>query len=318
MSTKKFILITSLVALPAIILIGYAQFNTVRANDGAIARYSSQFRTHLSGDQEVPSVDTQAYGYFELKQVEGQALLHYMLTLDNIEQVTAAHLHCAARGQNGPVVVPLIEDNAERDYTHGSISGSITRDDISALSANCRPNIDTTDQLIQAIREGMIYVNVHTTQNPQGEIRGQITFGNGNEHGEIGGDDEGMATTTDEYMPGDEESMYEDGNTGTSTTRSTRSRTYSPDNMYGDPAYDFPNLGGTDSDIDSGSRTYTPDDPYGEPAPGFPNTGGSNQPRTYSPDDPYGEPAYGAPRSGGSSRPRTYTPDNMYGDPAYE
>jgi hypothetical protein len=65
---------------------------------------------------------------------------------------TAAHVHIAARGEPGPVVEPLCGP-----CTAGQTgSGTLTPGDVSAL------------------RAGRLYVNVHTAQNPDGEIRGQV------------------------------------------------------------------------------------------------------------------------------------------------
>ena len=44
--------------------------------------------------------------------------------------------------------------------------------------ASFRPNaaigINTIDDVIQAVANGNAYVNIHTTTNPGGEIRGQL------------------------------------------------------------------------------------------------------------------------------------------------
>jgi len=64
----------------------------------------------------------------------------------------AAHIHSGARGKAGPVIVPLCAPC--RSGAHG------------------RATVDAS--VLGALESGRTYVNVHTTKNPAGEIRGQI------------------------------------------------------------------------------------------------------------------------------------------------
>lgn len=177
MSTKKFLIITGLILLPAIVLLGYSQFRTVKATNTESINYAETFLTQLDGGQQVSSVETDAHGQYEIKARSDGSMFDYTLTLENIENVIGAHLHCGVPGENGPVVVPLMIDQVERDFANGSVSGSISMDDITEAGMQCQPNIDTLAHLMQAIRENKVYVNVHTTQYPDGEIRGQVVGG---------------------------------------------------------------------------------------------------------------------------------------------
>jgi hypothetical protein len=57
----------------------------------------------------------------------------------------------------------------------GTITGTITAADVVAIPTQ---NLAAGDlaSLMKAIRAGVAYVNVHTTNFPSGEIRGQIRF----------------------------------------------------------------------------------------------------------------------------------------------
>lgn len=82
----------------------------------------------------------------------GRAQLCYTLSVTGLNNVTAAHIH---RGSTGAVVVPLSAP------TTGTSSGCVS--------------VDKT--LLQEIlnNPGAFYVNVHTTQFQNGQVRGDLT-----------------------------------------------------------------------------------------------------------------------------------------------
>jgi len=137
----------------------------------ATAAEPKNFRAHLSGAAQV---ETQAQGQaiFRLS-ADGQELW-YQLIVANIDGVFMAHIHLAPPDQNGPVVVWLYPDAPPPAPISGDLNGilaqgTITADDlVGPLSGN------TMIDLIEAIRAGNTYVNVHTQEYPPGEIRGQI------------------------------------------------------------------------------------------------------------------------------------------------
>ena len=78
-------------------------------------------------------------------------------------------------GPNGPVVVSLLpadlEDlgRRERRRLRRVLSGRIAAEDPVGPLAG-----EPLAELARAIREGNVYVNIHTERNPSGEIRGQL------------------------------------------------------------------------------------------------------------------------------------------------
>lgn len=132
------------------------------------------FVAHLTGDEEVPAVDTKAQGQAIFQLSRDGSELRYRLIVANIENVTQAHIHLAPAGANGPVVAWLYPDAPPPQLIEGRFSGvlatgTITEDDLVGLLAGG----DLKD-LLDAIEAGNTYVNVHTSQFPGGEIRGQI------------------------------------------------------------------------------------------------------------------------------------------------
>ena len=127
------------------------------------------FRAHLSGDQEVPSVDTDATGQANFKLSKDGSSLQFKLIVANIQNVAAAHIHIGARGSNGPVAVTLYNGLIEGRTSGVLAEGMITSDMVTGYSLA---------ELVDIMLDGGAYVNVHTPQNPGGEIRGQISANN--------------------------------------------------------------------------------------------------------------------------------------------
>jgi hypothetical protein len=113
------------------------------------------FQASLSGFNEVPAKNTQASGYVVLALSSDQTQLVYRVLVKNISGIVAAHIHIGAAGVNGPVVLPLTIGSGGST----SISGTLT--------------VSSTQ--VADLMAGNYYVNVHTTANPGGEMRGQIT-----------------------------------------------------------------------------------------------------------------------------------------------
>jgi hypothetical protein len=133
----------------------------------------SDFVAELSGDNEVPPVETRATGVATFNRVGGG--IHFELKVEdgrNLFGAAGAHIHCAPAGENGPVVVFLA--GAVPGGFDGDVEVKATFDEANIVDTSCGA---TLRELIQSMRDGNTYVNVHTTQNPGGEIRGQIEEG---------------------------------------------------------------------------------------------------------------------------------------------
>ena len=65
------------------------------------------FRATLTGEQEVPAVDEPTRGTATFRFDPGLREMRYDVRVATGVGVTQAHLHCAAAGVNGPVVVFL-------------------------------------------------------------------------------------------------------------------------------------------------------------------------------------------------------------------
>jgi len=90
----------------------------------------------------------------------------------DINDVTQAHIHLGARGQNGPVVAFLFGLTTPTNFTRGQlIARGVLRDTNVITVERFTASID---DLAERIGQGRAYVNVHTVAHPGGEIRGQL------------------------------------------------------------------------------------------------------------------------------------------------
>src|SRR5215216_1437504 len=138
---------------------------TILTNSEVFAQ-EQKFTAQLSGQEEVPPTNSQATGMAEFT-VTGESA-EYSVNASNIQGVTAGHIHSGKQGENGPIVVTLFKNDSPTNEV--SETGSITADKLEGPMAGKQ----LTD-LVTAMSNGETYVNVHTEQNPNGEIRGQIT-----------------------------------------------------------------------------------------------------------------------------------------------
>ena len=131
-----------------------------------------KFMAKLSGQDEVlPPVQTEATGIAEFTPMGTDSVM-YSVNASNIQGVTAGHIHLGKQGENGPVVVTLFK--YESPMNQVSESGSFTADKFEGPWAGKKLSDAAT-----AMTNGETYVNIHTEQNPNGEIRGQITSSGG-------------------------------------------------------------------------------------------------------------------------------------------
>jgi hypothetical protein len=140
----------------------------LRANT---ANADTIFKAILTGDQEVPPVDTQAVGRVKIRVNDTLTAAEVSLTVFDGVRVQQAHIHCAPAGANGPVVVWFAGMRAEGWDIDGEWISNLTFTDANVIDPTCGT---TVADIVQAMINGNVYANVHTVAHPGGEIRGQV------------------------------------------------------------------------------------------------------------------------------------------------
>lgn len=116
----------------------------------------------MTGDQEVPAKTTNATGTADVSYNKTTKILSFTLSWTDLSGVpTGSHIHGpAARGENAGVKFDFFD--AIPKTVSGTYSSTATVDEVQIKE----------DSLLK----GFYYFNIHTANNPGGEIRGQIEF----------------------------------------------------------------------------------------------------------------------------------------------
>jgi CHRD domain len=136
------------------------------------------FVARLDGFQQVPAIITNGTGAFTATLSSDGKSINYTLTYSDLSSTPhVAHIHVGQAGANGAVIVFLCGGGGKPDCpASGTVKGTLTASDVQAI-ADQGVVAGSFSDLLVAIGSGVAYVNVHTTNHPGGEIRGQIHTG---------------------------------------------------------------------------------------------------------------------------------------------
>jgi hypothetical protein len=132
--------------------------------------------SNMTGAKEVPPVRTEATGSATF--INNRTVIDYDLSVSDLYNATAAHIHQGRAGANGPIVVTLYKTADPSPGLFGGYSGNITS---SLLEGPLKGK--QLSALVELMSSGQAYVNVHTIKNKNGEIRDQVTLSSGNATG---------------------------------------------------------------------------------------------------------------------------------------
>lgn len=138
--------------------------DSIKSGDG---RQMSQFSADLVGEAEVPPLFSEGYGraFFSFNNNE----ISYTIELHQIDKVAAAHLHNGTSVVNGDVLATLYTSDPS-----GNINGILKEGTITSAHLSNFLKGKSINDLWELMKKNQTYVNVHSTDFPDGEIRGTV------------------------------------------------------------------------------------------------------------------------------------------------
>lgn len=152
------------------------------AHDGR-DRDGERLKAHLIGWQEVPAIASGGTAVFRARIADDDLSFDWELTYSGLTDVRQAHIHVGQRGVSGAIVIFLCTNNgnappgttvAACPSSAGTVTGTATAVNVVAVPAQGVAAGDFAT-VLDAIRAGVAYANVHTAAHTGGEIRGQIS-----------------------------------------------------------------------------------------------------------------------------------------------
>jgi len=138
---------------------------------------TTQFHARLNGYQETPAISSTGVGDFRATLVAPDKL-HYVFRYSGLEGGASlfAHVHFGQRSVAGGVSFFLCGGSTKPTPCpngSGTVEGDVGPADVVGPAAQgIEPG--SFAEILQAMRAGQAYANIHTTRWPTGEIRGQI------------------------------------------------------------------------------------------------------------------------------------------------
>jgi CHRD domain len=145
---------------------------------------ATDFSAKLVGFEELPAVFSKGTGTLDLDLDRKARTITFKLTFSGLSApVTQSHIHFGKEHVAGAVTVFFCTNlnNGPAGVQPcpaggGTVTGTITGGNVLAIPAQAMPAGDF-DALVTLLVTDTAYANVHTTNFPAGEIRGQIHFG---------------------------------------------------------------------------------------------------------------------------------------------
>lgn len=149
-------------------IVGAAIFAVVAASCGSST--SPRAKTYIatmSPANELPPKTTTGTGITTF--VDNGSEINWTMSLTGMTGVFASHIHLGSATVSGPVIFNLFIPNGTNTATLNGVVGSGT-------ITNANNVTISLDSLRVLFNNGTAYVNVHTTANGAGEIRGQVAL----------------------------------------------------------------------------------------------------------------------------------------------
>jgi len=147
----------------------------------AIGAGGDKIAVELNGYQEVPAVSSLGSGTFEVDVAPGNDALTYKLSYKDTAEVQQAHIHFGQLGVNGGIVAFLCSNlgNAPAGTpacpaAPATVTGTIDATNVTTGANGQGIAAGEIGEVLRAVDAGRVYVNVHSTTFPGGEVRAQL------------------------------------------------------------------------------------------------------------------------------------------------
>jgi hypothetical protein len=151
---------------------------SISATAGSLGLLQAQegetFSASLSGNEEIPPTESGGTGWARFQTNDNGTQVWFSVNLTGLNEITGAHIHNGSAGQNGDIVVSISGQQAAESGNNATISmkGNITQQDLQGPLEG-----KELSELVSLMSDGSVYLNVHTAEFQNGEIRGQIVSG---------------------------------------------------------------------------------------------------------------------------------------------
>ena len=184
-----------LYVVPAVVLLGLAAASLALAagQGGKDKKAKNQFSATLDGHNEVPATHSAGQGHLMLT-INPDNTIAFVLTYSGLSNpATASHVHFGQPNVNGAGAASFFFCGGPKPACPAgttaagpaTVTGTIVAADVGAIPSQLLPAGDLA-AIIDEIRDGFTYANVHTAVSPGGEIRGQVRGhkkgGDGSDH----------------------------------------------------------------------------------------------------------------------------------------
>ena len=172
-STKFVVAVTLCFSLLVIITVtNMMSPSSIQFPSFALVQGQQNFTTNLTGQDVVPPSNSKASGTSEFTLNSDGMSMNYEVYVKDIDGVTLAQIYQGQEDGNGPAVSTLIRF---KDITpSGPVNGLLTQGMITADSLQGPLIGKQVSDLADLMENNNTYVEIQTTENPNGEVRGQI------------------------------------------------------------------------------------------------------------------------------------------------
>jgi len=145
------------------------------------ANQIDRYWSGLTGDRQLPSVNTDARGYVGLKFDDDLGAFVFTVNAENIGNVTGIYIYKGDKNQNGSVVLDLLKAEKERKIndikilnvtSKGKFTGTLAAGGVTKNNLQGDLKGKSLSDFYNLMANGSLYVVIHTRDFPSGEIRG--------------------------------------------------------------------------------------------------------------------------------------------------